>query len=356
MNVRESSHRGPRPFTRTRPASRASCTRASASRRPKRTPRLCSGAPYVRSPAPVRRARARSVCLAIDMATAVVYQHAKRLARVLGLPLVLHRALAPTLGPAPAQAMTHKLDDVAPEVALVACVIVVLKLVYGLDGQPRFVRARPSPIQSFRQTLMHHLQSARERGRSSRRAPLARGLPRRGARRPNRRRADTRHAVQRAARPVRALPVRPSRSANRFRTAALNCLVFFPRRAEGLAAGTLDAYLAFSATALLGDAPAPGAPHCPSSPFIHADLGGIVGRQMATDCWTCISRGRRERISAEAGRAVGRPTRARVIRALRYVRRCLRWMHMPRCGPGSSTGCTTQGTMGASCLKSTNYC
>lgn len=33
----------------------------------------------------------------------------------------------------------HKYDNAPPEVALIATVIVVLKLVYGLDGKKRYV-------------------------------------------------------------------------------------------------------------------------------------------------------------------------------------------------------------------------
>jgi RNA polymerase I-specific transcription initiation factor RRN7 len=34
---------------------------------------------------------------------------------------------------------SHKYDNVPPEVALLVAVIIVLKMAYGLDGQPRYV-------------------------------------------------------------------------------------------------------------------------------------------------------------------------------------------------------------------------
>ncbi|KAJ7507908.1 hypothetical protein B0H11DRAFT_1969266 [Mycena galericulata] len=67
-----------------------------------------------------------------------LYRLTKRLAAVLSLPLTLHRSLAPRLerrrGYDPE---THKNDSVAPEVAFVATAIIVLKMVYGLDGELR---------------------------------------------------------------------------------------------------------------------------------------------------------------------------------------------------------------------------
>jgi len=34
---------------------------------------------------------------------------------------------------------SHKYDNVPPELALMVAVIIVLKMAYGLDGQPRYV-------------------------------------------------------------------------------------------------------------------------------------------------------------------------------------------------------------------------
>jgi RNA polymerase I-specific transcription initiation factor RRN7 len=62
----------------------------------------------------------------------------KTIAYVLSLPLTLHYSLAPSLkqevGGDPEN---HKYDNVAPEVAIAATVIIVLKMVYGLDGRAR---------------------------------------------------------------------------------------------------------------------------------------------------------------------------------------------------------------------------
>ncbi|KAI0719577.1 hypothetical protein C8T65DRAFT_706255 [Cerioporus squamosus] len=72
-----------------------------------------------------------------------LYVMTKKLARVVSIPLTLHRSLAPELvrkkkkDPA-----YHKHDSAVPEVALVAAVIVVMKMVYGLDGKPRRPREK----------------------------------------------------------------------------------------------------------------------------------------------------------------------------------------------------------------------
>ena len=56
------------------------------------------------------------------------------------MPLTLHPSLAPALvqrrGTDPRR---HKSDNVPPELALVGALVVVLKLVYGLDGRERCV-------------------------------------------------------------------------------------------------------------------------------------------------------------------------------------------------------------------------
>lgn len=62
----------------------------------------------------------------------------KQLARWLGLPLTLHPTLAPTRSKRKAtDPKEYRQDSAAPEVALMAVLIMVLKLVYGLDGQSR---------------------------------------------------------------------------------------------------------------------------------------------------------------------------------------------------------------------------
>lgn len=70
----------------------------------------------------------------------MLYSQTKTLARALSLPLTLHRSLAPALARLrPDDPESHKLDDVPPEVALLATALIVLKMAYGLDGRPRSV-------------------------------------------------------------------------------------------------------------------------------------------------------------------------------------------------------------------------
>jgi RNA polymerase I-specific transcription initiation factor RRN7 len=69
---------------------------------------------------------------------AVLYVMSKKLAQILSLPLVLHNISAPRLkGLKQNDPKVHKSDNVAPEVALVSIAIVILKLIYGLDGRTR---------------------------------------------------------------------------------------------------------------------------------------------------------------------------------------------------------------------------
>ncbi len=54
---------------------------------------------------------------------------------------MLHHTLAPRLAQSKDEdGDSHKYDDVPPELALLVVVVVVLKMVYGLDGRPRCVR------------------------------------------------------------------------------------------------------------------------------------------------------------------------------------------------------------------------
>jgi hypothetical protein len=70
--------------------------------------------------------------------TATLYTASKKLAGILSLPLTLHHTLAPGLKtPRKDDPETHKFDNVQPEVALIATVVVVLRLIYGLDGKKR---------------------------------------------------------------------------------------------------------------------------------------------------------------------------------------------------------------------------
>lgn len=71
---------------------------------------------------------------------AVLYNMSKKLAQTLSLPLVLHNISAPRLrGLKQNDPRVHKSDNVPPEVALISTAIVVLRLVYGLDGRTRYV-------------------------------------------------------------------------------------------------------------------------------------------------------------------------------------------------------------------------
>ncbi|KIJ70044.1 hypothetical protein HYDPIDRAFT_79247 [Hydnomerulius pinastri MD-312] len=73
--------------------------------------------------------------------TPILYYLTKRLGHELSLPLSLHHSLAPSLSSIKrGDTESHKYDNVPPEIALVATAIVVLKLVYGLDGKKRLPR------------------------------------------------------------------------------------------------------------------------------------------------------------------------------------------------------------------------
>ena len=69
---------------------------------------------------------------------AMLYMLSKRLANVLSIPLTLHSSLAPRLskrrGGDPDR---HQSDNVPAEVGLLATVIIVLKMVYGMDGNEK---------------------------------------------------------------------------------------------------------------------------------------------------------------------------------------------------------------------------
>ncbi|THG99311.1 hypothetical protein EW026_g3012 [Hermanssonia centrifuga] len=67
-----------------------------------------------------------------------LYTLTKQLAHTLSLTLTLHYSLAPKLKKLKTRDPEHhKYDNAPPEVSLAATVIVVLKLVYGLDGRKR---------------------------------------------------------------------------------------------------------------------------------------------------------------------------------------------------------------------------
>lgn len=73
---------------------------------------------------------------------AQLYLLTKQLGRVLSLPTSLHSAV-PTSDIEGDSSERHCHDDVSPEVALVSTAIIVLKLVYGLDGKMRQVLMTP---------------------------------------------------------------------------------------------------------------------------------------------------------------------------------------------------------------------
>ena len=67
----------------------------------------------------------------------------KRTARALDLPLTLETAPTPEQG---LDAAAQVSDGVAPEIALGAAAVLVLKLVYGLDGRDRCACPFPRPL------------------------------------------------------------------------------------------------------------------------------------------------------------------------------------------------------------------
>ncbi|KAG6911180.1 hypothetical protein DXG01_003047 [Tephrocybe rancida] len=70
--------------------------------------------------------------------TPMLYRLTKRLGQILSLPLTLHHTLAPGLEKRRTyDPERHVYDNIAPEVSLMAIGIIVLKLVYGLDGRTR---------------------------------------------------------------------------------------------------------------------------------------------------------------------------------------------------------------------------
>ncbi|KAJ7068357.1 hypothetical protein C8F01DRAFT_1117873 [Mycena amicta] len=67
-----------------------------------------------------------------------LYKLVKRVAARLSLPLTVHHSLAPTLRRVKDwDPESHKYDNIAPELALAATCVIVIKMVYGLDGKPR---------------------------------------------------------------------------------------------------------------------------------------------------------------------------------------------------------------------------
>ncbi|TCD69659.1 hypothetical protein EIP91_006676 [Steccherinum ochraceum] len=78
--------------------------------------------------------------------TPALYTLVKKVAKVVDVPLTLHHSLAPPLSRSKAKdPFRHKFDSVPVEVSLACTTIVVLKLVYGLDGSARIPTARKDP-------------------------------------------------------------------------------------------------------------------------------------------------------------------------------------------------------------------
>jgi hypothetical protein len=72
---------------------------------------------------------------------ATLYYLAKRLGKIISLTLTLHYSLSPLLKRMKMRDPEHhKYDNAPPEVALIATVIVMLKLAYGFDGKRRYVK------------------------------------------------------------------------------------------------------------------------------------------------------------------------------------------------------------------------
>ncbi|EMD40759.1 hypothetical protein CERSUDRAFT_130984 [Gelatoporia subvermispora B] len=90
--------------------------------------------------APVLWRAVRSVC-----GTPVIYAMSKKIARIVSLPLTLHHSLAPLPRVKKGDPGWHKFDNAIPEASLIAVVIIVLKLVYGLDGKIRMPLERDDP-------------------------------------------------------------------------------------------------------------------------------------------------------------------------------------------------------------------
>ncbi|KAF8897618.1 hypothetical protein BD779DRAFT_1491821 [Infundibulicybe gibba] len=69
----------------------------------------------------------------------VLYGMIKRVSHSLSLPLTIHHSLAPGLKKMkPYDPEGHRYDNVAPEVGFIAVAVIVLQMVYGLDGRLRY--------------------------------------------------------------------------------------------------------------------------------------------------------------------------------------------------------------------------
>ncbi|KAH6914843.1 hypothetical protein BKA70DRAFT_1257190 [Coprinopsis sp. MPI-PUGE-AT-0042] len=78
--------------------------------------------------------------------TPTLYSLTKRIGGVLSLPLTLRSSLAPALLKHKRYDPSgHQYDDTPPEVSLMACCIVAVKMVYGMDGTERVPRDAADP-------------------------------------------------------------------------------------------------------------------------------------------------------------------------------------------------------------------
>lgn len=74
----------------------------------------------------------------------MLYVLAKKVGNVLSLGLSLQGSSAPSLSSTRRDVDSQKRENAPPEISLIATAIVVLKLVYGLDGKQRQGRLRAS--------------------------------------------------------------------------------------------------------------------------------------------------------------------------------------------------------------------
>lgn len=114
---------------------------------------------------------------------AVMYSLTKQLARILSLPLTLHRSLAPRLEKSKkTDPETHKHDDVPPEVAFIATLIIVLKMVYGLDDKSntnRTPNGEDDPLLALptKEQYLDSLRKVEKEDRSSKEALFSSRMP-----------------------------------------------------------------------------------------------------------------------------------------------------------------------------------
>lgn len=90
----------------------------------------------------ISRASTVKICSQADLYTvyvvAVTYDLVKRTCRQLSLPMTLHHSLAPGLEKIKDRdSDSHQYDNIPPEVGVFAALVLLMKMVYGLDGQSR---------------------------------------------------------------------------------------------------------------------------------------------------------------------------------------------------------------------------